>query len=140
MCFKHSWAAFVIEGSGTAAWVRLCLEFCLVVFRLVFGVFRLCSVVFSLCLFVGRPLSEVPEFWRAAPEAAVLWGEEEFGYPPLNDCDKERILGLNAAELYGVDVEAARGEIAADQLSKFRAEEGSADSSRRHYVYGPESP
>ena len=27
-------------------------------------------------------LSEVPEFWRAAPEAAVLWGGEEFGYPP----------------------------------------------------------
>ena len=31
---------------------------------------------------LGRPLSEVPEFWRAAPEAAVLWGGEEFGYPP----------------------------------------------------------
>ena len=31
---------------------------------------------------LGRPLSEVPEFWRAAPEAAVLWGAEEFGYPP----------------------------------------------------------
>ena len=31
---------------------------------------------------LGRPLSEVPEFWRAAPEAAVLWGGEEFEYPP----------------------------------------------------------
>ena len=31
---------------------------------------------------LGRPLSEVPEFWRAAPEAAVLWAGEEFGYPP----------------------------------------------------------
>jgi hypothetical protein len=31
---------------------------------------------------LGRPLSEVPEFWRAAPEAAVLWGGEELGYPP----------------------------------------------------------
>ena len=31
---------------------------------------------------LGRPLFEVPEFWRAAPEAAVLWGGEEFGYPP----------------------------------------------------------
>ena len=31
---------------------------------------------------LGRPLSEAPEFWRAAPEAAVLWGGEEFGYPP----------------------------------------------------------
>ena len=32
---------------------------------------------------LGRPLSEAPEFWRAAPEAAVLWGGEEFGYLPL---------------------------------------------------------
>jgi len=31
---------------------------------------------------LGRPLSEVPEFWRAAPEPAVLWGGEEFEYPP----------------------------------------------------------
>ena len=31
---------------------------------------------------LGRPLSEVPEFWRAAPEAAVLWGGDEFDYPP----------------------------------------------------------
>ena len=31
---------------------------------------------------LGRPLSEVPEFWRAAPEAAVLWGGIEFEYPP----------------------------------------------------------
>lgn len=30
---------------------------------------------------LGRPLSEVPEFWRAAPEAAVLWGGDEFDYP-----------------------------------------------------------
>ena len=31
---------------------------------------------------LGRPLSEAPEFWRAAPEAAVLWGGDEFEYPP----------------------------------------------------------
>ena len=31
---------------------------------------------------LGRPLSEAPEFWRAAPEAAVLWGEDEFEFPP----------------------------------------------------------
>ena len=27
-------------------------------------------------------LSETPEFWRAAPEAAVQWSAEEFGFPP----------------------------------------------------------
>ena len=31
---------------------------------------------------LGRPLSEEPEFWRAAPEAALLWGVDEFGFPP----------------------------------------------------------
>lgn len=31
---------------------------------------------------LGRPLSETPEFWRAAPEAALQWGAEEFGFPP----------------------------------------------------------
>ena len=31
---------------------------------------------------LGRPLSEAPEFWRAAPEAAVQWAGGQFGYPP----------------------------------------------------------
>ena len=30
---------------------------------------------------LGRPLSEDPEFWRAAPEAALLWSAEEFSFP-----------------------------------------------------------
>jgi hypothetical protein len=30
---------------------------------------------------LGRPLSEEPEFWRAAPEEALQWGAEEFGFP-----------------------------------------------------------
>jgi predicted TIM-barrel fold metal-dependent hydrolase len=66
--------------------------------------------------------------------------QEQLGYPALNDCDKERILGLNGAALYGVDVEATRGEIVADQLSQLRGEMGGSAASRSHYVYGPESP
>ena len=31
---------------------------------------------------LGRPLAEIPEFWRAAPDAAVQWGAEEFRFPP----------------------------------------------------------
>ena len=31
---------------------------------------------------LGRPLSEDPEYWRAAPEAALAWGAEEFDLPP----------------------------------------------------------
>lgn len=38
----------------------------------------------------GRPLSETPEFWRVAPEAAVLWASEEFGYPDQRRGDVSR--------------------------------------------------
>ena len=31
---------------------------------------------------LGRPLSDAPEFWRAAPEEAILWASDELGYPP----------------------------------------------------------
>ena len=31
---------------------------------------------------LGRPLSKVPEFWRAAPEVAQHWAAEEFDFPP----------------------------------------------------------
>ena len=49
---------------------------------------------------LGRPLSEEPEFWRAAPEDALDWGEEEFEYQlgqgaPGPDADDE--LGVLAA-------------------------------------------
>ena len=30
---------------------------------------------------LGRPLSEDPEVWRAAPESAPRWSAEEFGFP-----------------------------------------------------------
>ena len=30
----------------------------------------------------GLPLSEIPEFWRAALEEAVAWGGEVVGHPP----------------------------------------------------------
>ena len=49
---------------------------------------------------LGRPLSEEPEFWRAAPEDALDWGEDEFGYQrgqgaPGPDADDD--LGVGAA-------------------------------------------
>ena len=31
---------------------------------------------------LGNPLSEDPEFWRAAPESALEWGADEFDLPP----------------------------------------------------------
>ena len=43
---------------------------------------------------LGRPLSEVPEFWRAAPEAALRWSAEEFEFPPSPWADP----GVGAAD------------------------------------------
>ena len=31
---------------------------------------------------LGNPLSEAPEFWRAAPASAVDWSTEELDLPP----------------------------------------------------------
>ena len=31
---------------------------------------------------LGNPLSETPEFWRAAPQAAADWSAEELDLPP----------------------------------------------------------
>ena len=36
---------------------------------------------------LGRPLSEVPEFWRAAPVEAVEWCAEDLDLPPPRNED-----------------------------------------------------
>ena len=43
---------------------------------------------------LGNPLSETPEFWRAAPEAAVDWSAEELDLPPpprLGEAEEEGV-------------------------------------------------
>jgi predicted TIM-barrel fold metal-dependent hydrolase len=46
--------------------------------------------------------------------------QETYGYPPITAADKARILGLNAAELYGVDPTATYCAVAADDLAARR--------------------
>lgn len=46
---------------------------------------------------------------------------EEYGYQPITAADKEKILGLNAARVYGIDVEATRKQVANDDLAWARA-------------------
>ena len=36
---------------------------------------------------LGRPLSEDPEFWRAAPEGALQWSAKEFDFPDVRRDD-----------------------------------------------------
>jgi uncharacterized protein len=46
---------------------------------------------------------------------------EQFGYPELTDDVKAKILGLNAARLYGIDADAARGRRKRDDLGWIQA-------------------
>ncbi len=64
--------------------------------------------------------------------------QEQFGYPPLTERDKARILGRNAARLYGLDIEEKRCEIAEDSLSKLRSSGEAGVPSLRSY--GPTTP
>lgn len=63
---------------------------------------------------------------------------EEFGYPEVTDAIKAKILGLNAAELYGVDPEEARCVVPGDVIQETRAavtEEALSSPTLR--TYGP---
>ena len=45
---------------------------------------------------------------------------EKHGYAPLTRAVKEQIFGLNAARVFGVDVNAARHEIPKDYVSRIK--------------------
>ena len=61
--------------------------------------------------------------------------QEKFGYPPLTTRAKRRILGLNAARLYGIDPRARR--CAVDGIDRMRAQQGGFRAGRSRRVYGP---
>ena len=46
---------------------------------------------------------------------------QRHGYPELTDCIKEKILGLNAARVYGIDADLTRRRVASDDLSWVKA-------------------
>jgi predicted TIM-barrel fold metal-dependent hydrolase len=62
---------------------------------------------------------------------------EQFGYPALTPRRKARILGKNAAKLYGVDPKQVRCAIADDALARAQRAQGGARAGRSHRVYGP---
>ncbi|MBW2687687.1 MAG: amidohydrolase family protein [Deltaproteobacteria bacterium] len=65
--------------------------------------------------------------------------QETYGYPPLTDEAKAKILGLNGADVYGIDVEATRCAIQEDDiaLAKLAIEE---DPSLRRPSYRSPGP
>lgn len=68
-------------------------------------------------LFNGPPQQQIMAFRSfQIPEAM----QETYGYPKLTAEIKKKILGLNAAAVYGVDPEVVRPKIDLDQLSQLR--------------------
>ena len=64
--------------------------------------------------------------------------QEQFGYPPLTEKAKRRILGLNAARLYKVKPKRQpRGSIRATSSPRSQDEQGGAHAGRRLVAHGP---
>jgi hypothetical protein len=65
----------------------------------------------------GSPRWQIEAFRRfQMPEEFM----KRFGYKPLTDSVKEKILGLNGARVYGVDVKAKMNTIPSDYISKLK--------------------
>jgi len=91
-------------------------------------------VLGKLLLAVGeeRILWGTDSVWYGAPQPLIdafrafripERMQAEFGYPPLTDAVKTKILGANAAELYGIDLtSAAAGTPPGEWLDQARAE------------------
>jgi len=81
-------------------------------------------------IWYGTPQWQIEAFRRfQIPDALV----EKHGYAPLTRPVKEQIFGLNAAKVFGVDVNAKRNEIPKDYLSQIKMaylDEGPVRSNR----------
>jgi hypothetical protein len=70
------------------------------------------------CLYNGIPQGQIVAMRTfQIPEQM----QEEFGYPALTPEIRAKIFGLNAARIYGVDVDATRTEISVDDVSALRS-------------------
>jgi predicted TIM-barrel fold metal-dependent hydrolase len=81
-------------------------------------------------IWYGTPQWQIEAFRRFEIPQALI---DKHGYAPLLRPVKEQIFGLNAARLFGVDVNAQRNEIPKDYLSRIKMayrEEGPAPSHR----------
>jgi predicted TIM-barrel fold metal-dependent hydrolase len=67
----------------------------------------------------GSPQSQIARMRKLKIKDELM---EKHKYPALTDEVKEKILGLNAARLFGIDVKAKREAIKADKLTQLREE------------------
>jgi predicted TIM-barrel fold metal-dependent hydrolase len=73
----------------------------------------------------GSPQSQIERLRRLKIKDELV---DKYKYPPLTPEIKEKIFGLNAARLFGVDVQASRQAIQADKLTRMREEYRQAPS------------
>jgi predicted TIM-barrel fold metal-dependent hydrolase len=84
-------------------------------------------------IWYGTPQWQIDAFRRfEIPQALV----DKHGYTPLTRAVKEQIFGLNAARLFGVDVNAKRNEIPSDYLSRMKMAYLDDGRSPSHRWYG----
>ena len=65
--------------------------------------------------------------------------QEQFGYPALTMKDKRRILGENAARLYGVKIKRARCTVPEDRITQMQVAQGGVRTQRSLRWYGPQT-
>jgi predicted TIM-barrel fold metal-dependent hydrolase len=84
-------------------------------------------------IWYGTPQWQIDAF-RHFEIPPALW--EAHGYAPLTRAVKERIFGLNAARLFGVDVNAKQNEIPRDYLTRMKMAYLDEGPRRSHRWYG----
>jgi predicted TIM-barrel fold metal-dependent hydrolase len=89
-------------------------------------------------IWYGSPQPQIMAFraFQITPEY-----QERFGYPALTDAIKRKVFGLNAAKLFGIDVNATRCALDADKLATSKLEFASlVDTQRLSAPWQPRGP
>lgn len=85
----------------------------------------------------GSPQWQIEAFRRLQMPGVLM---KRFGFKPLTNKVKEKILGLNAARVYGVDVKARMNAIPTDYVSKlkekYRAEGARPSNTQYGWIVG----
>ncbi|MGH9822744.1 MAG: amidohydrolase family protein [Blastocatellia bacterium] len=81
----------------------------------------------------GSPQWQIEAFRRFQMPEELM---KQFGYKPLTKESKEKILGLNAARIYGIDVKAKRNAIPSDYVTKLKNQYKPAGNVPRNTQYG----
>jgi uncharacterized protein len=85
------------------------------------------------CLWWGSPQWAIDAFKRFQISDEMC---EKFGYKKLTKVDKAKILGLNAAKIYKVDVKARRNALPADTLDRLKTAYLDRGGQRSNAAYG----